>query len=356
VKHAVSLSTTVSAASSASSVTLASTTGLQVGDVLGFSGGNMNAGGEFSIVATLPGANVVTLTVPLSVQPNTSVAVRHGITYRPTAILSSTLAILRSLQNRAETWPGLCVEEMRLKLAADEWFKAAFSGMGMGKRSLVGSSNAVGAGSPGTALTLTTGEGRLFDLTDGPGYISIAGGAAVQASALAGDVLTIGSSTWANADDITPGLPARTYVGSPVPGVKGRFYWMDGATQRTLSLENAEILIKNGLKAQDEYGSNLAFGYVRGEPHRATTLNAQVRATRLQQLLDYLARTDGDVPFIAQAGTVSGSTIVAILPRVKLDTDPNMAVAAAGEVMMPITGMAFSPDIDTDGEIYVGVL
>lgn len=356
VKHAASLSTTISASTTNKSMTPASITGLQVGDVVGFSGGNVSATGEFDVVDTLPGGGVITLKNGLSVTPNTSVAMRHGITYRPTAILSSTLALLRSLQNRAETWPALCIEEMRIKLAADEWFKAAFTGMGSGSRVLVGSSKAVGAGAPGTALTLTTGEGRLFDLADGAGYISIAGGAAVQAASLAGDVLTIGSSTWANDDEITPGLPSRTYVGSPVTGILGRVYWMDGTTQRTLSLENAEILVKNNLKDQREYGNNKAFGYFRGEPHRNTTLNAQVRGTRLQQLLDYMARSDSDVPFVAQAGTASGSTIAIVIPKLHLDPDLNMAVPAAGEVMMPITGTALSPDNDTDGEIYVGLL
>ncbi|PKL79077.1 MAG: hypothetical protein CVV27_02420 [Candidatus Melainabacteria bacterium HGW-Melainabacteria-1] len=72
------LETTVTAASSPSSVTLDDTTGLSVGDRLHFNGAGLAAGGEFRTIATLPGSDVVTLTEALSITPPVSTVVIQG--------------------------------------------------------------------------------------------------------------------------------------------------------------------------------------------------------------------------------------------------------------------------------------
>lgn len=358
VKHVTNLSTTVSAGTSSTQATLTSTTGLQVGDVIGFSGGNADARGEFAVVLTLPGGNVVTWGPAISVTPSASVAVKSGITYSGTSQVTASIAFMRALQNVAFIYPGCWVDSGKFSFARDEFLLAGFAGGGMGKRVRIGASNASGGG-PSASLPLTVGEGRLFDFSEGTGYISIAGAAAVKVLSGGGasDTLTLsGSNAFNNADEITPGVPARTLVGAPVTGILGRFYWMDGSTQRTLSLEKAEVQIKNNFKDTREYGNAYAYGYVRDQAFRNTTFNAIIKASRLQQLLQHLAIQGSQFGLMMQGGTASGQTAVLIGQRAKLDADPDFDVPDNGEAMQTINGLFLASGDSADDEISLGLL
>jgi hypothetical protein len=349
--------TTVSGATSPTQVTVASATNLKVGDVLHFSGGNMRTAGEVSIITAI-NASVLTLGIPLSAMPSNGVAVKHGITYKPVADFETSLAILRCMDNVSDICPGLWVNEGSFKFSRDDWVKASFSGSGMGKRITAGSGTAAAAGTNSTALALTVGEGRLFDFNEGPGFISIAGDP-VQVVKGGGntDTLTLAQQkSWAVGAEITPAVPVRTVVGAPVPGTRGYFYVAIGATLLVLSFESAEVTISNGFDARREAGNEYAFGFARTELKRSVTLNAQIRAKRLQQLVRYSASAGAQVGAVLQAGNVSGAIAAIVLPRLKIDADPTLEAPVNGDITMPITAVAYASAEDKDDEIAVAML
>jgi hypothetical protein len=285
--------------------------------------------------------------------------VKHGVTYKPAADFESSLALYRCLDNVADIFPGLWANEGSFKFTRDDWVKAAFSGAGMGKRITAGSSTASALGNAVAAFPLTTGEGRLFDFSEGPGFVSIAGAAPVQVNSGGGasDILTLAApATWELGAEVTPAIPTRTVLGAPIPGTRGYFYVVAGTTLLVLSFESAEVSVVNGFDARREAGNEYAFGFARTELKRTVTLNAQIRAKRLQQLVRYAGSAGVAIGAVLQAGTVSGAMAAIVLPKLKIDADPTLEAPVNGDVNMPVTAVAYASAEDKDDEIAIGML
>lgn len=362
-RNTANLTTTVSVSPTPTTTgcTLASVTGLQVGDLIKF------ASGDVRQVATLV-SSAITWFPALAVAPSTGTAVTSGTTYKPLADPDATITLLRHMVHTSDVFPDCWVNEGTIRFAKDSWLRASFAGAGAGKRARIGSSTLSAAVTTAgqTAFTVAVGDGVLFDVADAFGYAMI-GTEVVRVTARAGDVLTVAraqlgttaAASYAIGAELTPYMPAATLTGTAVTGIAGYFVIWDGTTSQTVSFDSAEISVQNGFAARTEYGANgYAIGYMRSEPTRSVQLNATLRYKRAANLIRDAADRGRQIACVLTCGNsaVNGSLFAAVLPRVIFDAEPLPESPANGDALITITGTAYASSVTAEDAISIGNL
>ena len=238
---------------------------------------------------------------------------------------------------------GCWVEEMSISASGGEEPKISFSG-GAFNYVLTGTSTTEGTGSSATSLVTESGNGVNFMVGSVISFNSLADKIVTAKST---DTLTIASSSWSDAQAITPTTYTETTAGNPLNGIGGSLT----LNSVTLPVTAFDVTITNGVKplsdaAFEKGTSDFIAGY------RSVKGNISVRARKdfiksLAQRYVQTTATAGpsfsSVPIRVDLGSVSGKQVVVYIDTAELDFAA-IDVPEAEEAILniPFTALATS--------------
>lgn len=151
-----------------------------------------------------------------------------------------SLSLYRQLEGIQEGVYGAVVQNLTLNWSGDGF--ATIAASGTAKDMLwAGTDETDGTGSSST--TLTVNKGNMYGQY---GVIEIdGGGSAIQITAVSGNDLTIASSSWGDAEVVSPFLPAATLAGDPLYGTAGSLSFDGGST--TISHISGSLSMATGI-------------------------------------------------------------------------------------------------------------
>mgnify|MGYP003629745345 FL=1 len=214
---------------------------------------------------------------------------------------------------------GCYVEDMNITASGGEEPKISFSG-GAFNYALTGSGATEGTGSSATSLITESGQGVNFMVGSVISFNSLADKIVTAKST---DTLTIASSSWSDAQAITPTTYTETTAGNPENGISGSLV----LNSVTLPVTSFDVTVTNGLKAlSDEAFEKGTSDFVAG--YRSVKGNISVRARKdfikslTQRYVQTTATADptfSSVALVVTMGGVSGKKVVATLSKIELD-------------------------------------
>lgn len=221
------------------------------------------------------------------------------------------------------------VNEFKLTVSGGEAPKVSWSGQALGY-SKAGYGTANGAGSGATSLNVQTGEGAGFW---GTPVIDVGSTSNLLVSGVAGDVITIPSSTWADTDVVRPHIPTPTLAGSPIAHMLGSLT-LAGTVMRITGLE---FTMTHNLR------------FVEDEAFQATTTDAIRGMASIEVKVTLRARRDqvnwigrqrllGTHALTCVMGSTAGSIVTLTTP--KLLAKPAGITQPAEEGTIELTFMA----------------
>ena len=238
---------------------------------------------------------------------------------------------------------GCWVEEMSISASGGEEPKISFSG-GAFNYVLTGTGTTEGTGSSATSLVTESGNGVNFMVGSVISFNSLADKIVTAKST---DTLTIASSSWSDAQAITPTTYTETTAGNPLNGIGGSLT----LNSVTLPVTAFDVTITNGVKplsdaAFEKGTSDFIAGY------RSVKGNISVRARKdfiksLAQRYVQTTATAGpsfsSVPIRVDLGSVSGKQVVVFVDTAELDFAA-IDVPEAEEAILniPFTALATS--------------
>lgn len=238
---------------------------------------------------------------------------------------------------------GCWVEEMSISASGGEEPKISFSG-GAFNYVLTGTGTTEGTGSSATSLVTESGNGVNFMVGSVISFNSLADKIVTAKST---DTLTIASSSWSDAQAITPTTYTETTAGNPLNGIGGSLT----LNSVTLPVTAFDVTITNGVKplsdaAFEKGTSDFIAGY------RSVKGNISVRARKdfiksLAQRYVQTTATAGpsfsSVPIRVDLGSVSGKQVVVYVDTAELDFAA-IDVPEAEEAILniPFTALATS--------------
>ena len=238
---------------------------------------------------------------------------------------------------------GCWVEEMSISASGGEEPKISFSG-GAFNYVLTGTGTTEGTGSSATSLVTESGNGVNFMVGSVISFNSLADKIVTAKST---DTLTIASSSWSDAQAITPTTYTETTAGNPLNGIGGSLT----LNSVTLPVTAFDVTITNGVKplsdaAFEKGTSDFIAGY------RSVKGNISVRARKdfiksLAQRYVQTTATAGpsfsSVPIRVDLGSVSGKQVVVYIDTAELDFAA-IDVPEAEEAILniPFTALATS--------------
>ena len=238
---------------------------------------------------------------------------------------------------------GCWVEEMSISASGGEEPKISFSG-GAFNYILTGTGTTEGTGSSATSLVTESGNGVNFMVGSVISFNSLADKIVTAKST---DTLTIASSSWSDAQAITPTTYTETTAGNPLNGIGGSLT----LNSVTLPVTAFDVTVTNGVKplsdaAFEKGTSDFIAGY------RSVKGNISVRARKdfiksLAQRYVQTTATAGpsfsSVPIRVDLGSVSGKQVVVFVDTAELDFAA-IDVPEAEEAILniPFTALATS--------------
>ena len=238
---------------------------------------------------------------------------------------------------------GCWVEEMSISASGGEEPKISFSG-GAFNYVLTGTGTTEGTGSSATSLVTESGNGVNFMVGSVISFNSLADKIVTAKST---DTLTIASSSWSDAQAITPTTYTETTAGNPLNGIGGSLT----LNSVTLPVTAFDVTVTNGVKplsdaAFEKGTSDFIAGY------RSVKGNISVRARKdfiksLAQRYVQTTATAGpsfsSVPIRVDLGSVSGKQVVVFVDTAELDFAA-IDVPEAEEAILniPFTALATS--------------
>lgn len=214
---------------------------------------------------------------------------------------------------------GCYVEDMNITASGGEEPKISFSG-GAFNYALTGSGTTEGTGSSATSLITESGQGVNFMVGSVISFNSLADKIVTAKSS---DTLTIASSSWSDAQAITPTTYTETTAGNPVNGISGSLV----LNSVTLPVTAFDVTVTNGVKAlSDEAFEKGTSDFVAG--YRSVKGNISVRARKdfikslAQRYVQTTATADptfSSVALVVTMGGVTGKKVVATMSKIELD-------------------------------------
>jgi hypothetical protein len=214
---------------------------------------------------------------------------------------------------------GCYVEEMGISASGGEEPKISFSG-GAFNYALTGSGTTEGTGSSATSLITESGQGVNFMVGSVISFNSLADKIVTAKSS---DTLTIASSSWSDAQAITPTTYTETTAGNPVNGISGSLV----LNSVTLPVTAFDVTVTNGVKAlSDEAFEKGTSDFVAG--YRSVKGNISVRARKdfikslAQRYVQTTATADPTFSSVALVVTMGGTTgykVVATMSKIEID-------------------------------------
>lgn len=214
---------------------------------------------------------------------------------------------------------GCYVEEMGISASGGEEPKISFSG-GAFNYALTGSGTTEGTGSSATSLITESGQGVNFMVGSVISFNSLADKIVTAKSS---DTLTIASSSWSDAQAITPTTYTETTAGNPVNGISGSLV----LNSVTLPVTAFDVTVTNGVKAlSDEAFEKGTSDFVAG--YRSVKGNISVRARKdfikslAQRYVQTTATADptfSSVALVVTMGSATGYKVVATMSNVEID-------------------------------------
>ena len=214
---------------------------------------------------------------------------------------------------------GCYVEEMGISASGGEEPKISFSG-GAFNYALTGSGTTEGTGSSATSLITESGQGVNFMVGSVISFNSLADKIVTAKSS---DTLTIASSSWSDAQAITPTTYTETTAGNPVNGISGSLV----LNSVTLPVTAFDVTVTNGVKAlSDEAFEKGTSDFVAG--YRSVKGNISVRARKdfikslAQRYVQTTATADPTFSSVALVVTLGGTTgykVVATMSKIEID-------------------------------------
>ena len=214
---------------------------------------------------------------------------------------------------------GAYVEEMSISASGGEEPKMSFSG-GAFNYALTGTGTTEGTGSGATALITESGNGVNFMVGSVISFNSLADKVVTAKST---DTLTIASSSWSDAQAITPTTYSETTAGNPINGITGSLTLNSVA----LPVTAFDVTVTNNIKplsdeAFEKGTSDVIAGY------RSVTGTISVRARKdfvkslAQRYVQTTATADPSFSSVAlrvDLGSTTGSTVVIHIDTAELD-------------------------------------
>jgi hypothetical protein len=214
---------------------------------------------------------------------------------------------------------GCYVEDMNITASGGEEPKISFSG-GAFNYALTGSGTTEGTGSSATSLITESGQGVNFMVGSVISFNSLDDKIVTAKSS---DTLTIASSSWSDAQAITPTTYTETTAGNPVNGISGSLV----LNSVTLPVTAFDVTVTNGVKAlSDEAFEKGTSDFVAG--YRSVKGNISVRARKdfikslAQRYVQTTATADptfSSVALVVTMGGVTGEKVVATMAKIELD-------------------------------------
>ena len=214
---------------------------------------------------------------------------------------------------------GCYVEDMNITASGGEEPKISFSG-GAFNYALTGSGTTEGTGSSATSLITESGQGVNFMVGSVISFNSLADKIVTAKSS---DTLTIASSSWSDAQAITPTTYTETTAGNPVNGISGSLV----LNSVTLPVTAFDVTVTNGVKAlSDEAFEKGTSDFVAG--YRSVKGNISVRARKdfikslAQRYVQTTATADptfSSVALVVTMGGVTGKKVVATMSKIEID-------------------------------------
>lgn len=360
-------STTINAGATTTGGTLASGTGLAVGDWIRFHTLNESA----RLTAINIGTGVATWEPALSAAPGTGETVTSGNNYVAVPDYEKVLTVYRDLTHTVEVFPGCFVNQGRFAFQKGGWFTFSASGQGMGKAIRMGKSTVQDnpLSDVATSITVPNGECLLFDPDDGPFYIQIDSEVIrVNSVTRSGNFNTLGvtraqkstaAAAHAQGAAINPWMPTPTYAGTAISAIKAFLQVNDlQGVRRAMEVHQADVQITNGFEGRDAAGSPFALhGVRRTTPVRAVQATFVVPYKRLDAvLLRDAAQRRQACSFVMQVGDTEGRVVVLGLPRFRIDPTPPPEAGPGDDTMITFVGRPYSSAPTLDDSIGLATL
>ena len=238
---------------------------------------------------------------------------------------------------------GAYVEEMTISGSGGEEPKISFSGSAF-NYALTGTGITEGTGSSATALITESGNGVNFLVGSVISFNSLDDKVVTAKSS---DTLTIQSSSWSDAQAITPTTYTETTAGNPVNGITGSLT----LNSVTLPVTAFDVTITNGIKGlSDEAFEKGTSDFVAG--YRSVKGSVSVRARKdfikslAQRYVQTAATADpsfSSIPIRIDMGSTSGKTVVIFMDTAEIDFGAiDVPQAEEAVLNLPFTALATS--------------
>jgi len=238
---------------------------------------------------------------------------------------------------------GAYVEEMTISGSGGEEPKISFSGSAF-NYALTGTGITEGTGSTATALITESGNGVNFMVGSVISFNSLDDKVVTAKSS---DTLTIQSSSWSDAQAITPTTYTETTAGNPVNGITGSLT----LNSVTLPVTAFDVTITNGIKGlSDEAFEKGTSDFVAG--YRSVKGSVSVRARKdfikslAQRYVQTAATADpsfSSIPIRIDMGSTSGKTVVIFMDTAEIDFGAiDVPQAEEAVLNLPFTALATS--------------
>jgi len=238
---------------------------------------------------------------------------------------------------------GAYVEEMTISGSGGEEPKISFSGSAF-NYALTGTGITEGTGSSATALITESGNGVNFMVGSVISFNSLDDKVVTAKSS---DTLTIQSSSWSDAQAITPTTYTETTAGNPVNGITGSLT----LNSVTLPVTAFDVTITNGIKGlSDEAFEKGTSDFVAG--YRSVKGSVSVRARKdfikslAQRYVQTAATADpsfSSIPIRIDMGSTSGKTVVIFMDTAEIDFGAiDVPQAEEAVLNLPFTALATS--------------